>query len=128
MSSRLLIVGEVVLIAIVGLLCGPLAMRHPVLFSAGILLIVAGFGVSYRIGTLDGRAAPAPPEHRPKRLRVAYAFFLIWCSFTMAELAAAILTPPDPYSMLLLSAPLFLIFGVAYFIGRRQGQRNRPVA
>jgi Sec-independent protein secretion pathway component TatC len=40
-------------------------------------------------------------------------------------LAAAILTPPDPFSMLLLYGPLFVAFGLAYFVGRRHGRRIR---
>jgi hypothetical protein len=123
MATRSFFVGAAFFVVLIGLLCGRLAIDNPLLFAVGMLLVVCGFGVFYRVGMLDGRAVATPREQRPKRARVAYVFFLTCIDFVIAGLAAAVLTPPDPWSMLLLCAPLLAAFSVSYLVGRRHGRR-----
>jgi preprotein translocase subunit YajC len=131
MTRRVAVISGVLLAGVLGwLLSMPSPSGHPFLFFLSIVLVPAGVGIFYLGGVLDDRRASIPLAYRWKWLNtmlpVVQQILAIFGGMVVVGVVAAVLTPPDPFSMVVAFWPLFVIFGIFYFIGLRTGQSEPP--
>jgi hypothetical protein len=122
MTHRVAIIAGVLLAGVLGWLLGsmPSPINHPVPFFLSIVLVPTGVGLFYFGGSLDGLAPIRVGSKGLKVMLITWRLLLVGCAgIVVAGPIAAIVTPPDPYSMLIAEGLLLVVFGIFYRIGLR---------
>jgi hypothetical protein len=124
-----LVVGGLLLIGcLFGLMASP--TTHPILFLASIVSVFGGGGLFYIGGYVDGCTAPI--RHESKRLDLmlrTWRLLAVGClDIVIAGVIAAIVTPPDLFSMLIAQGLLVVVLGIVYVVGLRNGRSQTSVS
>ena len=121
-----LVAGGLLLVGcLFGLMASP--TTHPIFFVVSIVSVLGGGGLFYIGGFVDGCSI----RHESKCLDLilkTWRLLAVGClDIVVAGVIAAILTPPDPYSMLIAQGLLVVVFGIVYVVGLRNG-RLQPLS